>query len=342
VYQEAKPVEVDQTTLFLKQPGREGMSRRQLVCQCRQLSRRSYSSLLQNTQSFHPELDVHPKNFESFQHLDFASASSALSPNKLYLFNDPPIYQGHKGPEAHAFPDRGGATNVHASIAAVSPFRASESRDFYRFALVTHRVATMTSKGKLPSMYALVVAGNGKGLVGWGQAKHDMVQRAIDKAFVQAVKNFGVVERFEDRTVWGDLQGKFGATNLTMWSRPPGASIHKAVLTLFTSFVGFGLRTSHLVNQVARAAGIRDLSAKVRGSRNAMNTVKLAVGMLQNKSRPVGTFHSFDDNHSLTLFPSAFGDGFGHSGSRKDKIEGMRSATEVAFARGRRAALVSR
>jgi hypothetical protein len=116
----------------------------------------------------------------------------------------------------------------------------------------------------------------------------------------------------------------------------------KRSLCSFTISVGFGLRTSHLVNQVARAAGIRDLSAKVRGSRNAMNTVKLAVGMLQNRSRPVCTLHSLENDYPLTHLCSAFGDGFGHSGSRKDKIEGMRSATEVAFARGRRAALVSR
>lgn len=51
---------------------------------------------------------------------------------------------------------------------------------------------------------------------------------------------------------------------------------------------GFGVRTSPVIHQVAKAAGITDLAAKIRGSKNQMNTAKLAVRMLQSRTFPLG------------------------------------------------------
>ena len=42
------------------------------------------------------------------------------------------------------------------------------------------------------------------------------------------------------------------------------------------------------IHQVAKAAGITDLSAKVYGSRNPVRVIKLAVAMLHGGSNPVG------------------------------------------------------
>lgn len=42
------------------------------------------------------------------------------------------------------------------------------------------------------------------------------------------------------------------------------------------------------VHQVAKAAGISDLSAKVYGSRNPTRVIKLAVSMLHGGSNPIG------------------------------------------------------
>ena len=60
---------------------------------------------------------------------------------------------------------------------------------------------------------------------------------------------------------------------------------------------GFGLRTNPFVHQVAKAAGISDLSAKVYGSRNPMRVIKLAVQMLHGGTVPLGAFLS----HALSL-----------------------------------------
>lgn len=45
---------------------------------------------------------------------------------------------------------------------------------------------------------------------------------------------------------------------------------------------------NHFVHQVAKAAGISDLSAKVYGSRNGTRVIKLAIQMLHGGASPVG------------------------------------------------------
>lgn len=54
------------------------------------------------------------------------------------------------------------------------------------------------------------------------------------------------------------------------------------------------------IHQVAKAAGISDLSAKVYGSRNPTRVIKLAVSMLHGGSNPIG------EHRHLGFFSSLF------------------------------------
>merc|ERR1711939_432580 len=202
-----------------------------------------------------------------------------------------------------------GSDDVATLLAQVTELTPGEIRALYRFPLVTKRVVNMTGKGKMASMYSIVVVGNGNGLVGVGEGKDETVQRAVDKAFVQAVRGLDYVERFDQRTVWGEMRSNFGTCKLVMRPRPQG----------------FGLRTNPFVHQVAKAAGISDLSAKVYGSRNPMRVIKLAVQML----------------HGGTV-PLDFGDGFGNKGQRRNKKAAAtnQTADELALMRGRAAVAV--
>lgn len=49
---------------------------------------------------------------------------------------------------------------------------------------------------------------------------------------------------------------------------------------------GFGLRCQSLIFEMARAAGLHDLSAKVPRSRNKMNTVKATYQALMKQRLP--------------------------------------------------------
>ncbi|KZS96292.1 ribosomal protein S5 domain 2-like protein [Sistotremastrum niveocremeum HHB9708] len=161
----------------------------------------------------------------------------------------------------------------------------------------------MTGKGKIASFYALTVVGNGNGLVGYGEGKAEAIPEASQKAFTQAVRSMDVVERFEERTLWTTIQTKFGATRIIMRPRP----------------VGFGLQCNPNLHQVFKAAGIKDVSAKVWGSRNPMNVIKAAMRMLHAGNAPL-----------------KMGDGIGGKGKRIEAGAGTRGKEAVERERGRR------
>ncbi|KAH9815608.1 ribosomal protein S5, N-terminal domain-containing protein, partial [Melampsora americana] len=178
-----------------------------------------------------------------------------------------------------------------------------EIKQLHKYPLVVKRVVNQTGKGKIPSMYTLVVVGNGNGLVGYGEGKSETIGAASSKALRNAVRNLSPVQLFEARTIHTELRSKFHATEIVMRPRP----------------AGFGLRVNPYLHQVAKAAGISDLSAKVTRSNNPMNVIKLSLMMLQSGSAPIG-----------------MGDGFGGKGRRLEKGIGMRTGHELALMRGRR------
>jgi small subunit ribosomal protein S5 len=175
--------------------------------------------------------------------------------------------------------------------------------DLMRFPLVRRRVVHQTGKGKIASQYILMVVGNGKGLVGFGEGKHERAQLALEQAFNEACKNMDYVNMFEGRTLWHNLSTKLGSTQILMRPRP----------------LGFGLRCGPFMHQVCKAAGIKDVSGKVWGSRNGMQIVKATCRVLHGGHAPL-----------------ALGDGIGGPGKRLESGFGMRGRETVQWERGRK------
>ncbi|KAI8876183.1 ribosomal protein S5 domain 2-like protein [Backusella circina FSU 941] len=151
-----------------------------------------------------------------------------------------------------------------------SPLSSKEQSELMKKALVIKRVVNMNGKGKQPSMYALVVVGNGNGLAGYGEGKDEEASRAVRKATNRAIKNMRYFDRYDNRTVAMDLTHKFHATTLELRARPPG----------------FGIRTNHHVHEICRCIGIQDISAKVRGSTTPMNVIKATFEALSSQKLP--------------------------------------------------------
>lgn len=126
-------------------------------------------------------------------------------------------------PAAELIDNLPGEDDSIAHLSSVTDLTPGEIRGLYRFPLVVKRVVTMKSKGKMPSMYSLVVVGNGKGLVGVGEGKDETANKAVSKAFNQAVRSMDYVERYDERTVWGTMENNFGSCKIQMRSRPPGS-----------------------------------------------------------------------------------------------------------------------
>lgn len=239
---------------------------------------------------------------------------SKLSPfaSRVVVRNDPSLFapdasdakdgskqEREEGEEEDEFSKEDGE-NEHA---AVLPLSRRELDKLHRFPLITRRVTQQTGKGKIHRRGVLVVVGNGDGLVGYGEAKHDDPSRATNRAFAMAVRNMDYVDRFEGRTIWTEMSSKLGATRIILRPRP----------------VGFGLHCNPNIHQVLKAAGIKDISAKVWGSRNPLNVIKLLFRMLHAGNAPL-----------------AMGNGIGGPGRKLDKGSGVRGKQEIELERGRK------
>jgi small subunit ribosomal protein S5 len=88
--------------------------------------------------------------------------------------------------------------------------------------LVQHSVTNQTRMGKIRSMYYLTIAGNGDGLLGVGEGKSVEPEEGRKQSVMSAIRNMKPVPRYENRTIFGDLEMKVGATKVQLFSRPPG------------------------------------------------------------------------------------------------------------------------
>ncbi|KZO94160.1 ribosomal protein S5 domain 2-like protein [Calocera viscosa TUFC12733] len=173
----------------------------------------------------------------------------------------------------------------------------------HRYKIWSRRAVQQTGKGKIDRVATMYIIGDGNGLVGWGQGKHEQSATAAERAFRDGIVSMDRVERFETRTIWHEIRIKFGATEVILRPRP----------------LGFGLKAGPVMHQVCKAAGIKDISGKIMGSRNPMNVVKATcLALWSGQARP------------------GMGDGVGGRGRRLEKGQGVRSRQDIERARGRR------
>ena len=256
----------------------------------------------------YPDLMTPDPLLDSRDMLDFPPDKDSPYHNQVIVRNHTSIFTEAAEQAGFDFgapdyvPTKTDETEESASSRENLPLTQQELMNLYRFPLIRRRITQQTGKGKIHRQFVLMVVGNGDGLVGYGQGKDEDASRAEGKAFAQAVRNMDWVERFEQRTIWTDINTKLGATQLIMRQRP----------------VGFGLRCNPNLHQVLKAAGIKDISAKVWGSRNPINVIKAAFRVLQAGHAPL-----------------AMGDGIGGPGRKLNKGSGLRSKSDVERERGR-------
>lgn len=133
--------------------------------------------------------------------------------------------------------------------------------------LVSKRVVNMETTGKKRRMYALAVVGDGNGHIGIGQGKSQDYSGAIKNAHWEAAKNIMYIPRFKDRTIYGNLDIKKGAVQIQLRAARPGS----------------GLRVNHVIYEICKLAGIKDLVGNVYGSRNPMNVAKATIEALTGR-----------------------------------------------------------
>lgn len=101
--------------------------------------------------------------------------------------------------------------------------------------LVSHRVVNQTRMGKIQSLYYLTIAGNQDGMLGIGEGKAAEDEDGRRQAMMNAIRNMKPIARYEERTIYGDVEAKVGASIVQISARPPGTrSISYVNATILT------------------------------------------------------------------------------------------------------------
>ena len=147
--------------------------------------------------------------------------------------------------------------------------RGAEKSQYLERVVTINRVAKVVKGGRRFSFTALVVVGDGDGMVGVGYGKAKEVPAAIAKGVEEAKKHFFKVPRIQG-TIPHPVQGEDSA----------------GVVLLRPASPGTGVIAGGPVRAVLECAGVHDVLSKSLGSDNALNIVRATVTALQSLERP--------------------------------------------------------
>ncbi len=126
--------------------------------------------------------------------------------------------------------------------------------------VAVNRVTKVTKGGRTFTFAAIVVVGDGNGIVGWGLGKAGEVTAAIVKGTEAAKKNLVKVPVFKG-TIPHEQNAKFG-----------GAQVY-----LQPASHGTGVKAGGAMRAVLESVGVTDVLAKAKGSSNPHNLVKATI-----------------------------------------------------------------
>jgi len=154
-------------------------------------------------------------------------------------------------------------------MAKINKVKTTNDLELQDRLVAINRVTKVTKGGRAFSFAAIVVVGNGDGVIGWGLGKANEVTAAIAKGVEAAKKNLIKVPVHKG-TIPHEVVAKFGGSRISL---KPASE-------------GTGVKAGGAMRAVLESVGITDVLAKSKGSSNPHNLVKATIEALGELRSP--------------------------------------------------------